>query len=73
MRTVEDQQSKRVGIGLAPPVYDKVTVLYPDGVTEVYTYSLLDAAGNETIMGYVEVVYATSDKENLVSVRRLAQ
>jgi hypothetical protein len=73
MRTIEDRQSKRVGIGLAPPIYDKVTVLYPDSTTETYVYTLRDAAGTAAIVGYVEVKYVDATKEEILSVERLAE
>ncbi len=73
MRTIQDQRANRVTMGLVPEIYDKVSVLYPDSVTEVYVYELMDITGNYSIVGYVEVVYATADKENISSVTRLAQ
>lgn len=73
MKTIEQRGSKRVHFGLVPEIYDKVSVLYPDTVTEVYTYQLLNTAGVYTTVGYVEVVYTDSDKENILSVTRLAE
>ena len=71
MQTIEQRQSKRVHFGLVPELYDKVTVLYPDSVTEVYTYQLLKEDGVYVVTGYVTVVYTNSDKENISSVTRI--
>ena len=73
MKTVETRQSKRVHFGLVPDIYDKVSVLYPDSVTEVYTYQLMDENGAYNTVGYVEVVYSDSTKSRISSVTRLAQ
>jgi hypothetical protein len=73
MQTIEQRQSKRVHFGLVPELYDKVTVLYPDSVTEVYTYQLLGPDGAYITVGYVEVVYTNTTKRNISSVTRLAQ
>jgi hypothetical protein len=73
MRTIQDRRANRVTIGLVPEIYDKVSVLNPDSVTEVYVYELMDEAGAYSIVGYVEVVYTSADHEAIVSVTRLAQ
>lgn len=73
MKTVETRQSNRVHFGLVPDIYDKVLVLYPDSVTEVYTYQLMNETGAYSTVGYVEVVYTDADKEVISSVTRLAQ
>ena len=73
MKTIDTRQADRVTFGLVPELYDRVSVLYPDAITEVYTYQLLDATGIYNIVGYVEVVYTDSTKENISSVTRLAQ
>jgi hypothetical protein len=73
MKTIEQRQSKRVHFGLVPEVYDKVSVLYPDSVTEVYTYQLLNDVGVYVTVGYIEVVYVDDTKEQISSVTRLAQ
>jgi hypothetical protein len=72
MRTIQDQRANRVTFGLIPEFYDKVTRLTPDTVTEVYVYELMDAAGNYTIVGYVEVVYSDTTKRAISTMRRLA-
>ena len=73
MQTIEQRQSKRVHFGLVPELYDKVTMLKPDAVTEVYTYQLLSSDGVYTTVGYVEVIYTDSTKEEILSVTRLSQ
>jgi hypothetical protein len=72
MQTIEDRQSHRVGFGLVPALYDKVTVLYPDTVTEVCVYELSDANGNYSVVGYVEVVYTDTTKRSVLTMKRLA-
>lgn len=73
MKTIEQRSSKRVHFGLAPDVYDKINVLYPDDITEVYTYQLLKDDGTYSIVGYIEVVYTDASKVAISSVSRLAQ
>ena len=72
MKTIEQRQSQRVHTGIIPDIYDKVTVLYPDDITEVCVYELMDEAGSFSIVGYVEVVYTDSTKRNVYTMRRLA-
>jgi len=72
MQTIEDRQSQRVNTGLLPALYDKVTVLYSDSVTEVCVYELSDAHGVSAIVGYVEVVYTDATKRAVLTMKRLA-
>lgn len=72
MKTIEQRQSQRVHTGLIPDLYDKVTVLYPDSVTEVCVYELSDEIGAYSIVGYLEIVYTDTTKRNVYTMRRLA-
>jgi hypothetical protein len=73
MKTIEQRQSSRVHFGLVPEMYDKVSVLYPDSLTEVYVYQLLKEDATYATVGYVEVTYTDTTKRNVSSVTRLAQ
>jgi hypothetical protein len=72
MKTIETRRANRVTFGLIPDVFDKIVVLYPDTVTEVYVYQLMDESGVYATVGHVEAIYTDSTKENLLSVTRLA-
>jgi hypothetical protein len=72
MKTIEQRSSKRVHFGLAPDFYDKIGVLYPDALTEVYVYQIMNEDGTYNIVGYVEVVYTDASKVAISSVTRLA-
>ena len=71
MKTIEQRSSKRVHFGLAPDYYDKINVLYPNDLTEVYVYQLRNEDGTYEIVGYVEIVYTTTAKSLVESIARL--
>lgn len=54
--------------GLILPAYDYVSVAYPDGVTEVYTFKSGGSGG--ITVATVTIVYTASDKANLSTVTK---
>ena len=62
---VTDARGSRIVVGLVPALYDRVTVGYPDSVTEVYTFYY---AGNP--VGEVTLIYNGSNQ--LISAERTA-
>lgn len=60
---VNDIRGQRIVVGLVPALYDKVTVTYPDSVTQVYTFLL-----EGITLGVVTLV--TDVSGNLISAER---
>lgn len=55
--------------GLSIPYHDYVSVAYPDGVTEIYTFRSHGANGG--IRAVLTVVYTDSTKANISTVTRV--
>jgi hypothetical protein len=62
---VTDSRGNRIVVGLVPALYDRVTVDYPDSVTEVYTFYYSGAQ-----QGIVTLTYNGSDQ--LIEAERTA-
>ena len=54
--------------GLAIPIYDYVSVAYPDSVTETYTFKTGGSGGSTVAV--VTVVYTSSTKADLSTVTK---
>lgn len=67
LETPQGDVAVRVALsgGLAPEVFDTVTVTYPTATTEVYAFTL-----NASPVGTVTVTYTDSTKEALASAVR---
>lgn len=65
---VTDIRGTRVINGLVPALYDRVTVTYPDSVTEVYTFYYLYGTVEQVIVGVVTLTYNGSGQ--LLSAER---
>lgn len=65
MSIVNDDRGTRVIAGLSPTLFDKITVAYPDSVTEVYTFTL-----DAHTVGVVTLIFTDSTKANLSSAER---
>jgi hypothetical protein len=65
------KQAKRTYSGLAPALYDKIEVAYPDTVTEIYTYSMFNEdTGNQQVTAMITVVYTDATKDFISSVTK---
>lgn len=66
-----DKYANRVYSGIVPALFDKIEATYPDSVTEVYTYSMLNEdTGNQLVTGIITVVYTDSTKDCISSVTK---
>ncbi|HNQ21212.1 MAG TPA: hypothetical protein PKI46_09145 [Bacteroidales bacterium] len=64
----ETNETLKTSNGLALPLYDYVSVAYPDTETEIYTYKTGGSGG--TTVATVTIVYTDATKENLDSVTK---
>ena len=62
---VEDESLSGLGGLLNGVVYDSVSVAYPNGTTEVYSFFTGGLAG--TLVATVTLIYSNSSKADLVS------
>lgn len=58
----------KIAAGLTIPQHDYISVAYPNGTTEVYTYKTGGASG--ATVSTVTVVYTTTAKELLSTVTK---
>ena len=65
------QYGQRVYQGILPPWWDTVDISYPDGVTEIYTYSLTSEAGVVDIQAIINVVYTDVSKSDILQVKKI--
>lgn len=66
-----NKQAKRTYSGIAPALYDKIEVTYPDTVTEIYTYSMYNEnSGNQLVTAVIVVVYTDATKDFISSVTK---
>ena len=54
--------------GLITEDYDYISVAYPDGVTEIYSYK--DGGVSGTLVATLTLVYTDSTKDNVLSITK---
>lgn len=65
------QYGTRVYQGILPPWWDTVDISYPDGVTEVYAYSITTDSGFVDIQAIINVVYTDVTKADILQVKKV--
>ena len=64
-----NQYGQRVYQGILPPWWDTVDISYPDGVTEIFTYSIhLLETDSYDIQAIIKVTYTDISKSDISRV-----